>query len=194
MQYITQKKYIPFPSHYLFNIDYTCFTKICNLVSQGYEKHYQFESQVTSTGHRLPFVLAAVDRAISNITACDKIHLMTVLHCDICLFFDVFIKSFSPLWKASCQQNRKQCVVVCTTRSDINQHPWFPDRNGFTASRSTGRNIGMDAFLWPPCVADADIIFLPCDFYLLFYSSPNLSGSRLDVYHTSPHDVALVRI
>ena len=33
-------------------------------------------------------------------------------------------------------------------------------------------------------------------FYLSFYlfSSPNLSGRRLDVYHTSTHDVALVRI
>ena len=30
--------------------------------------------------------------------------------------------------------------------------------------------------------------------YLLFYSSPNLSGHRLDVYHTSTHSVALVRI
>ena len=41
------------------------------------------------------------------------------------------------------------------------------------------------------------IIFLPCDFYLYlsfflsFFSSPNLSGRRLDVYHTSTHDVAL---
>ena len=50
-------------------------------------------------------------------------------------------------------------------------------------------------WLWPPCVADADIIFLPCGFYLsFFYSSPNLSGHRLDVYHTSTHGVALVRI
>jgi len=53
--------------------------------------------------------------------------------------------------------------------------------------------------LWPPCVADADIIFLPCGFFLLssiffFYSSPNLSGRRLDVYHISTHGVALVRI
>ena len=33
-------------------------------------------------------------------------------------------------------------------------------------------------------------------FYLLssFFSSPNLSGCRLDVYHTSTHGVALVRI
>jgi len=30
--------------------------------------------------------------------------------------------------------------------------------------------------------------------FLLFYSSPNLSGRRLDVYHTSTHGVALVRI
>jgi len=32
--------------------------------------------------------------------------------------------------------------------------------------------------------------------YLLsfFLSSPNLSGRRLDVYHTSTHGVALVRI
>jgi len=49
--------------------------------------------------------------------------------------------------------------------------------------------------LWPPCIADADIIFLPCGFFfLLFLSSPNLSGWTLDVYHTSTHGVALVRI
>jgi len=29
---------------------------------------------------------------------------------------------------------------------------------------------------------------------IFFYSSPNLSGRRLDVYHTSTHGVALVRI
>jgi len=42
--------------------------------------------------------------------------------------------------------------------------------------------------LWPPCVADADILFLPCGFFLpssSFFSSPNLSDRRLDVYHTS---------
>ena len=38
------------------------------------------------------------------------------------------------------------------------------------------------------------IIFLPCSFflssiYLSFFSSPNLSGHRLDVYHTSTHGV-----
>jgi len=40
-------------------------------------------------------------------------------------------------------------------------------------------------FLWPPCVADADIIFLPCGFFPYFFlsifSSPNPRGRRLDV-------------
>jgi len=37
--------------------------------------------------------------------------------------------------------------------------------------------------LWPPCVADADIIFLPCGFFFLlsfFLSLSNLSRRRLD--------------
>jgi len=39
-------------------------------------------------------------------------------------------------------------------------------------------------------------IFCPVVSFFLsfFFSSPNLSGRRLDVYHTSTHDVALVRI
>ena len=51
--------------------------------------------------------------------------------------------------------------------------------------------------LWSPYVIGQTIIFLPCYFYLLsifIYSSPNLSGRRLDVYHTLTHGVALVRI
>jgi len=35
------------------------------------------------------------------------------------------------------------------------------------------------------------MLFLSSSF---FFSSPNLSGRRLDVYHTSAHGVALVRI
>jgi len=43
------------------------------------------------------------------------------------------------------------------------------------------------------------IIFLPCGFFYLLlsfyvFSSPDLSHLRLDVYHTSAHGVALVRI
>jgi len=51
-------------------------------------------------------------------------------------------------------------------------------------------------FLWPPRVADADIILSSCGFFYVLLSSSflfpryNLSGRRLDVYHTSTHDVA----
>jgi len=51
--------------------------------------------------------------------------------------------------------------------------------------------------LWLPYVIRQTIIFLPCGFYLLssfFFSSPNLSGRRLDVYLTFTHGVTLVRI
>jgi len=37
-------------------------------------------------------------------------------------------------------------------------------------------------------------LFLSFFFLLSFFSSPNLSGQRLDVYHTLAHGVALVRI
>ena len=47
------------------------------------------------------------------------------------------------------------------------------------------------SLLWSPY--GRTIIFLPCDFYLLLFSSPNLSGRRLDVYHTATHGVTLVQ-
>jgi len=58
--------------------------------------------------------------------------------------------------------------------------------------------------LWPPYVIGGPLYFCPVvsifyvsiylSIYLSFFSSPNLSGRRLDVYHTSTHVVALVRI
>ena len=51
--------------------------------------------------------------------------------------------------------------------------------------------------LWPPYVIGPAIIYFHpvVSFYVSFFiSSPNLSGQRLDVYHTSTHGVALVRI
>jgi len=52
------------------------------------------------------------------------------------------------------------------------------------------------SLLWPPYVIEQAIIFLPCGFFLsifyLYFSSRNRSGRRLDVYHTSKLDVALV--
>ena len=49
-------------------------------------------------------------------------------------------------------------------------------------------------FLWSPYVIGQTIRrhFHPVS--SSFFSSPNLSGQRLDVYHTLAHGVALVRI
>jgi len=60
-----------------------------------------------------------------------------------------------------------------------------------------GHHVGHRStfWLWSPYVIGQTIRFLPCDFFLSsFFSSPNLGGRRLDVYHTSTHGVALVRI
>jgi len=44
------------------------------------------------------------------------------------------------------------------------------------------------------CSRCGHYIFVLWFLSFFFYSSPNLSGRRLDVYHTSAHGVALVRI
>jgi len=53
------------------------------------------------------------------------------------------------------------------------------------------------AFLWQPRIAGCGhIYFYPVvsSFFFFFISSPDLSGRTSDVYHTSTHSVALVRI
>jgi len=57
----------------------------------------------------------------------------------------------------------------------------------------------VQLLLWPPYVIGGPLYFCPVVsffFFLLssFFSSPNLSGHRLEVYHTLAHGVALVRI
>ena len=67
---------------------------------------------------------------------------------------------------------------------------------GCVALRSVGSFPFERGFnLWSPYVIGRPYIFLPCSFFpSSFFSSPNLSGRRSDVYHTSTHGVALVRI
>jgi len=51
--------------------------------------------------------------------------------------------------------------------------------------------------LWSPYVIEQTIYIFILSFVLSFFlsfSSPNLSRRRLDVYHTSTHGVAIVRI
>ena len=64
-------------------------------------------------------------------------------------------------------------------------------KEGVTYIRQGGHQAGH----WPTFLVLS--IFYLSSIYLsffLFFSSPNLSGHRLDVYHTLTHGVALVRI
>jgi len=47
--------------------------------------------------NRLLFVLEAVDQVINETIAYDKIHVITVWHCNIYLAFKILIKPCSPL-------------------------------------------------------------------------------------------------
>jgi len=48
-------------------------------------------------------------------------------------------------------------------------------------------------FLWSPYGIGSPLYFCPVSsFFFFVFSSPNLSGRRLDVYHTSTHGVAIV--
>jgi len=66
--------------------------------------------------------------------------------------------------------------------------------------RVLSKSVFFHSSLWPPYVIGQAIIFLPRGFQLsffllsIFFSWPNLSGRKLDVYHTSTHGVAFVRI
>jgi len=90
--------------------------------------------------------------------------------------------------------------VMPTRRADNNSHR--PVTNLETPYSQCGGKLHVDAMFMAALCNRGAIIFLPCSFfqsifYLLssfFLSSPNLSGRRLDVYHTSTHGVALVRI
>ena len=69
------------------------------------------------------------------------------------------------------------------------------DDSGATNILSSSSYLRL--LLWSPYVIGQTIIFSSCSFFLpssFFLSSPNLSGRRLDVYHTLTHGVALVRI
>jgi len=53
------------------------------------------------------------------------------------------------------------------------------------------------SLLWPPYGIGQAITYLSCGFFffdlsIFFFSSPNLSRRRLDVYHACTHGVVLV--
>ena len=96
------------------------------------------------------------------------------------------------------------CVIVCF---GLLAHVCFccVQFFQFDAYRLAGKNVSEMTYfgssgtlklnsLWSPYVIGQTIIFSSCFFlsFFFFFSSPNLSSRRLDVYHTSVHGVVLV--
>ena len=113
--------------------------------------------------------------------------------------------AFSPL-----HEHVDHCKCCCQLRPTVTRlwhaasthHCW--QHVGRDAEPGTVHLRQLSLLLWPPYVIGG-IVFLPCIFFYLsvclsvclsicFFSSPNLSGRRLDIYHTLTHGVALVRI
>jgi len=122
------------------------FSKIYSLISETWKfKNYQFESQIASTGNRLPFVLTAVDQSTNETTACDKILLISVLYCSIYLAFKILIK-FCSHWIASFSKILKIALLFAQLTVASVQQILGPGRNWFTAVRRLQWNI------WNRCI------------------------------------------
>ena len=120
----------------------------------------------------------------SNEPVCDQ--LRTSFEPDSVVESGLHRKWYALHVQAAAENGHDSCII-CSYRAHSLQ---LPER-------------GTTQLLWSPYVIGRPYIFLPCSFFpssffLLpsssFFSSPNLSGRRSDVYHTSTHGVALVWI
>jgi len=100
------------------------------------------------------------------------------------------ILAFSQIGTRQTAINRHETVA------DVRTTPCVADANcqcKFFVIRAIRDRCVVMAALWSRAGHYIFILWFLSIFYLLF-SSPNLSGRRMDVYHTSTHDVVLVRI
>ena len=118
---------------------------------------------------------------------------------DYCCTVQQFMRHANLMFRSQkCQDEGHQ---ICRDVPDIR----FRLGHFLLSGSGSGQNIACRQTvqpdnLWSPYVIGRPYIFSSCSFFpsffylLLFFSSPNLSGRRLDVYHTLAHGVALVRI
>jgi len=133
---------------------------------------------------------AEVKRALTNSSDINKLPTTWM-----CILMTALPISVAP---KNVPNGTRKCPHVMPARSNRGLGIWNrpPARRSFSkASITSHTKHYCCCFLWSLYVIGQTIIFLPCGFYLsFFFFSPNVSGWRLDVYRTSTHGVALVRI
>ena len=113
--------------------------------------------------------------------------------CNLTSTVIVFRTIYTQAWRTSGDSRYNSIMEKIQSQADV-QPIYLPHDS---AKQTKKRKIDeKNSFI----MAALYVIFLPCGFFLLssfffyLFSSPNLSGRRLDVYRTSIHGVALVRI
>ena len=84
-------------------------------------------------------------------------------------------------------------LLVIRLSSKIISYRLRPSRQPVIWHHVAG-SVARQFSLWPPYVIGGHYIFALWFLSIVFFSSPNLSGHKLDLYHTSTYGVALVRI
>jgi len=109
---------------------------------------------------------------------------------DLLLKFFNCIMLLSDLWLHGSETSSTSVPSMFTTQSHSNNLT----NDQYTATSPLTEQQVKHHWLWPPY---GHYIFACGFFYLLsifFFSSPNLSSRRFDVYHTTTRGVALVQI
>jgi len=119
---------------------------------------------------------------------------------DSCKLLNV---GWSEIYVVKVDKDLQRPTEVCEAcrvkqRPMATEYGCISGQNAWRNFSYTGQTGGLLFYtlLWPPYEIGGHYIFALwlLSFYLSFFSSPNLSGQRFDVCHTSTHGVALVRI
>jgi len=110
----------------------------------------------------------------------------------------VFAAVYTPMYTAVYTARTRPCTRSCTCiRGQYTKRIEFATFSQTVVITSVNEAkhyilLVTESLLWPPCVADADIIFLSCFFVSFFFlfSSPNPRRRRLDVYRIAKNSLS----
>ena len=84
--------------------------------------------------------------------------------------------------------------VKATSQRDRNNNTQYNRFTGRRVIKNMQEKITVTVLIMAALCNRGPLYFCPVISIVFFFSSPNLSSRRLDVYHTLTHGVALVRI